>query len=379
MFGSFLFILGLASADLAIQQLAAQERQNFISRDTVEKSFSKQPTSDLAYDWVVCLEGSQLRNGNSKTRFECDSWTTQGVTSTLIALEIGGERIPVVESTIADAVSNGRIVIHLEGGPGGMPFHTDRTMTDAIVAQKRKIPFGMIDGRTRMPLVSEMGEYELLKRGFTIVSIAYWGTRVRTLEEVGEFALAKDEVRSVIDHYRQYTGDQPALVTNSLGNHLALAALGKEQIEASRILALVPVMDGLQHHLTRALAVLEDQIEKAESEGKLGGDWGTFNVFKRTEGKPSFDHSRMLAVHEYAARYLLEADYPWKGINLKGKCATIVLGRKDPRTRDYVDVSADLPPFVQVWDTNHYLLPEAPEKTRQLFADFGDCLLAEKP
>ncbi|KPF86978.1 hypothetical protein IP81_19230 [Novosphingobium sp. AAP83] len=57
-----------------------------------------------------------------------------------------------------------------------------------------------------------------------------------------------------VDYYRDSGGADLPLITIRLGNHLALAALGKGRIEKMNVLALVPMMDGLTIQLQAHIA-----------------------------------------------------------------------------------------------------------------------------
>ncbi len=217
-----------------------------------------------------------------------------------------------------------------------------------------------------------------MKRGFTIASVGYWGTNLRTLNAPDEFELGKRDVLAAIEFYRAQIGEEPPLVTISLGNHLALAALGKDRLERMDVLSLVPVMDGLQHHIGRFLKTVEADKAEAEAKGEFFGEWISFNVHRQTEDGPAFDYSRSLAMHEVVPRYVGEANHAWKGVEFQSPCSAIVLGAKDPRTLAYLEETTERPAFVQVWDTDHITSLEAPERTRTLFADFADCLVAQK-
>jgi hypothetical protein len=52
---------------------------------------------------------------------------------------------------------------------------------------------------------------------------------LRTLNAPDEFALSAQDVRLAVDYYRDKKGADLPLITVSLGDHLALAALGQER------------------------------------------------------------------------------------------------------------------------------------------------------
>ncbi|MEL7447147.1 MAG: hypothetical protein AAGK02_15275, partial [Pseudomonadota bacterium] len=63
--------------------------------------------------------------------------------------------------------------------------------------------------------------------------------------------------------------------------------------------------------------------------------------------------------------------------SLSASCSKVILGSEDPRTKAYLEGENDLPSFIEVWDSDHDITQEAPERTRAAFADFANCLLAQ--
>ena len=253
-------------------------------RAMVENSFSENPDPGIPHDWLDCQERYLTKEELAAERLVCRSWTTQGVTSTLIGLRIGDERVPIVESHLADLEERGPVIVDIQGGPGGEVFHTNPALTDDVLARLGKNSSGL----SKATLMSNLPHFVLMKRGFVISSVGYWGTNVRTYDELGEFELAAHDVLSVVDYYRSKNGAEPPLLTVSLGNHLALAALGKDRLEGMQVLSLVPVMDGLQHHLRRIDSIHKSKRAEAEAQGKLFGEYTSLNIYRRNEKAGEF-------------------------------------------------------------------------------------------
>lgn len=339
-------------------------------REIIANSQSEFPQRGLGHDWLDCLTRYWSDENKAADRVVCETWTQQGVTSSLIALQLGDHRVPVVESRLAETASAGPVVLDIQGGPGGVPFLVSEEASDERISQLRRSRLN-----DWLPEDIRQSPYQkLLERGYTIVSIGYWGMNLRTLNAPDEFALAAEDVRLAVDYYRDKEGADLPLITVSLGNHLALAALGKERIQEMDVLALVPVMDGLQHHLKRALSAKVSEKEKAEAAGHLYGDWAPFNIYKQSSDGFRFDQSRMLPFDEFASRFIGKADFPWKGIMPRRPCSKVVLGSKDPRTLEYLASVEDLPDFVIALDADHNLFKDAPDRSQALFAGFADCI-----
>lgn len=366
--------VGLGLSALAYSQSVSPAAGQLPSTDAELREFfadshSTEKPMGLEGVWIDCLDRlSPLPSGTSQ-KVVCKSWTAQGVESTLVALQSGPETVPVIENRLPGATGNRRFVIDVQGGPRGDLTYSNEAITEELLARLRR------SGAIELIGVSELDRpyVQLMERGITVVSVGYWGTSLRTLEERNEFELGAQDVRTAINFYRDQIRADPPLITSSLGNHLALAALGRERLEGMNVLSLVPVMDGLQQHINR----FTDEIAKDKADGKPSSGWGRLTVFKRRDEVFAFDHTRMALTSDYIEKYLGDADYPWKDVSLKGRCSTLVLGRKDPRTRDYIERTSELPPFVQVWDTDHDIIMDDLEKTRRLYADFADCLLEE--
>jgi len=196
-------------------------------REIIANSQSEFPQRGLGHDWLDCLTRYWSDENKAADRVVCEAWTEQGVTSSLIALQLGEKRVPVVESRLAGVASAGPVVLDIQGGPGGLPFLVNEGASDERISNLR---------RSRMDdwLPEDIGQSpykQLLERGYTIASIGYWGMTLRTLNTPDEFALAAEDVRLAVDYYRDKNGADLPLITVSLGNHLALAALGKERIQ----------------------------------------------------------------------------------------------------------------------------------------------------
>jgi hypothetical protein len=220
--------------------------------------------------------------------------------------------------------------------------------------------------------------FKFLERGFTIASIGYWGTSFRTLNAPNEMELAVQDVRTAIDYYRDREGTEPALLISSLGNHLALGALGKDRLEAMNFLSMVPLMDGLQHHLRRVEKEIEEERQKAQANGKPFGHWIFFNIYSQTGDNRDFAHVQMLPLHDFIAPYVGAADYPWREVSPKSPCSRIVLGNKDPRTLDYLAAHENLPEAITVLASDHDLHADAPNEMSGILEWYGDCLTAQR-
>ncbi|MBH1942679.1 hypothetical protein I5L01_00405 [Erythrobacter sp. YJ-T3-07] len=350
----------------------ARRQANF--RKMIEVSRSDRPQGRLAKHWLECLERESHSAGRSDQRVRCASWSAQGITSTLIAVGAHDAIVPVVETQIPGTAQDGRYIIDVVGGPGDDPFHVEPDVDDALFDRLESSgrPARIWRDMRRSPY------RDLMDHGYTIVSVGYWGTLVRTLQEPDEIELAFDDVRTAVNYYRDQSGAEPPLVTSSLGNHIALGALGRDRLERMEVLALVPVMDGLQHHIARSRRELEKERAKADTDADLVGSWRIRNIYRRSGDGVIFDRSEMLPLRAYVERYVGAHDLAWKGIEPKGKCSRILLGALDPRTRDYLRANKNLPPHVIVLGADHDLADRAPEDVRGLFFDFADCLTKQE-
>ena len=339
------------------------------------------PHEGVPRKWADCVEGIRAQNNQPGDRVICDSWASDGVTTTLVGLLGDREPVPILESRLEAVADNDLTVVYLIGGPGGKPFNAQVPVTEAVRAKFNEIVASKRLDTTKVGLPRRMNEYSehiLMKRGYTVAAVLYWGTSVRTLDFPDEFALAAAEVRQVVDYYRGTNGREPALITQSLGNHLSVAGLGKERLQQMNVLSLVPVMDGLQHHLTVALPKLEKIFEEAEREGRFSEMYNRLHIYELTDNGTRFGEARFLDAREYVPRYLGSANFAYLDVIPQGKCSTVVLGSKDPRTLDYLSRTDVLPPYVQVWDADHAIESDAPVQYRQLYSDFADCLVAQK-
>jgi len=258
------------------------------------------------------------------------------------------------------------------GGPGNTPYHADPTLTEEFIQKLRKHDMLEI---YRGAIVKDLPQYQLMQRGFTIASLGYWGMSIRTLNEHDEIELAVQDVRLALNYYRDQLGKDPPLITASLGNHLVLGAIGQNRLENANVLALVPVMDGLQHHISRFVP------EMVKTEAENGGHQGYafYNVYTRSDNGVEFDHSRALRSGDFAVQFFGDADYGWRDVSLSGSCSKVILGSEDPRTKADLEANNDLPSFIEVWDSGHDIVQDAPEQTRRAYADYANCLLAQKP
>ncbi|XAP79000.1 hypothetical protein ABC955_04255 [Citromicrobium bathyomarinum] len=337
-------------------------------------SRSDEPKLGLPRDWHACVGGVARLADKNASRIECDTWTAQGVTSTLVALREGDAFVPVVESRLEVASDDGRYVIDVVGGPGGEPFPVRRGTTDEFFDRLKDAGLtpNIWDDMRVSPYRHLMG------RGFTIASVGYWGTNIRTLGAADEIEMAFADVAAAVDFYRDQAGAEPALVTTSLGNHIALGALGRERLERMNVLAVVPVMDGLQHHLQRNRRENVEKREEAEAKGEPFGEWTTFNIYSKTDSGIAFDHSQVLPLHDYVPRYVGGRDLAFREVRPRGACSRIVLGNKDPRTRDYLAARPGRTKRLIVLNADHDLAKDDPQSVRSIFRDLAQRLVRQE-
>jgi len=369
---SFAMLLGAGGTIYFTIARSIADKRDQEFRDLIVRSRSEHPQRGLGRDWLDCQEHHRSEENRAADRVVCKAWTQQGVTSTLIALQFGANWVPVIESRLASTADGGPVVLHIEGGPGAEPFQVSEAMGDEFLAEQRRIrPNELPVGDIR-----KSPYYLLLDRGYTIASIGYWGMNFKTLNVRGEFELAARDVSVAVDYYRDRQGADLPLVTFSLGNHLALAALGKDRIEKMNVLALVPVMDGLQHHLKTSLSAMAEELAEAEDKGHPYGNWTFFAIYKHSDEGMKFDHSRMLPMHDYVPQFIGAADFAWKDVTPGELCSKVVLGNKDPRTLAYLKATNDLPDFVRVLKADHDLFKDAPDQSQGVFLEFADCLIS---
>lgn len=364
LFSALLVLAGLQVTSSALS--GASIASDNILKEMV-RSRKGEPSSGIASDWHDCL--NRLNDpGVKPARKSCKAWTSDGYTSELVALMIDDLAVPVIE-TRSNAYAKREVVVEVTGGPGGELFYVDPSRKEDI--QKfRKL--GMkINGLDRFNIYTQF-----LDRGYTIASVGYWGTNIRTLNVPGEMELAMDEVRSTVDFYRDSEGVDPPLILTSLGNHLALGALGKDRLQRMQFLALVPVMDGLQHHLARVEKEDRERRAVAEAKGEFYGNWKTFNIYKEEGGRPKFERSQMLDMASYVPQFVDRFDYPWKAVTPASSCSRLILGDRDPRTREYLAANNELPRFVTVLPAEHDLFVSSPDDMRLIFEEYADCLSA---
>lgn len=332
--------------------------------DFISDSGSENPSPGPGGMWVACLEritSSGLAPGMIE-QTNCEEWSEQGLTSTLIALRSGDVLVPVIETYLEGATGPERTVIHLPGGTGGGLFQAMPAIPNRI-RQLEGPGFAVQKPAEAWP------EMQLLKRGLTIASVGYWGTQIRTMNIADEVDLAKADVRAVFDFYADGDGNDPPLIATSLGNHIALGALGEERLEQLEFLSIVPVMDGLQHHLANTARLARD----AEPD-ELHGSWSRFQIFNRSEEGDEFKETRMQSVGEHMRRYLGKVDLPLRDFVPQSACSRTVLPSEDYRTREYLGRNPDPPPHILVWQGDHDLFKDAPDQMQALFREFAECL-----
>lgn len=364
-----LLILAAGAGGYWMGALSVKDRLTPFSTDRRQMdNYSDQPSNGLAYDWVDCLEHFVPDASQDSAKIFCIDWTKRGVTSTLYALRVEGDLIPVVESRADSAPETGQVMIEVVGGTGGVPFHVTE-----VVPNWMEQKFGEANARAiRAGEAEEIAHYQALKRGITVASVGYWGTHIRTLNEPDEIERAGADVRRVVDYYLEAQKREPALLTISLGNHVALAGLGQDRLEKMNVLSLVPVMDGLQNHLKRAF----ERAEKQNARGENSDSWSTFNVYKMAKQGPEFEFSDFIPIEDHLPKFTGEVDLPWADVSPKSPCFETVLGAKDYRTREYLRETSQWPEHVTVLLADHNIQRDAPVTTSRIMADFTECVLA---
>lgn len=358
--------LGLLYRSIATQEARSTEE---ILRKMISTRSDK-PGPGLPSAWFNCLRRLGGGANFKANRVVCETWTFEGLQSDLVALRIGDKVVPVLESK-SRLNGNGKVVVDVTGGPGGHPFYVKSFFSGEQLEKFRRAGF------VRFGVESISAYIWLLDRGFTLVSVGYWGTNFRILNVQSEIDLAIADVATAYEFYREAEGSDPPLIMTSLGNHLVLGALGRTRLEQVPFLSVVPAMDGLQDHLTRKQAEFEHERLKDNGKSKISGSWTSVNIYARTEQGFDFGESRMISMSEFVPRFIGKADLPLNGLTPEHACSRIVLGTRDPRTAGYLARNHAQPDFISVLDANHDVFEDSPERMREIFEDYANCLVAK--
>lgn len=363
-------ILAIATG-LLYRSIATEEAQS--TEEILRKMISARsdkPRLGLPSAWFNCLR--RLGGGaNFKAdRVVCETWTFEELQSDLVALRVGDKVVPVLESK-SRLNENGKVVVDVTGGPGGQPFYVKPFLSEEQLEKFRRAGF------VRFGVESRSAYIWLLDRGFTVASIGYWGTNFRILNVQSGIDLAIADVATAYEFYRDAEGVDPPLIMTSLGNHLALGALGRRRLERIPFLSVVPAMDGLQDHLKRAQAEFEHERSKGNGKSKISDSWISANIYARTEKGFDFGESRMISLSEFVPRFVGKADLPLNGLTPKDGCSRIVLGTRDPRTAGYLARNHALPDFISVLDANHDVFEDSPERMREIFEGYANCVVSK--
>lgn len=351
-----------------IWQRLAENEAELLAQIAAGKMDNPRPGSDDA-KWTNCLAQLRQRGSHSSQlqRKECASWTHQGITSTLVAIYDKSNIVPVIESRLEQFPQASGHVLQLVGGTGGSPFSTSPSPPDYISnSDKRKGDIGE-------DAVSYFGprdtpEFVMMQAGHTIASVAYWGTGFRTLNQPDEIEYAAKDVRMTNKFYSLLDGKEPIILAESLGNHVALPALGKKHLERANILSLVPVIDGLQHAFE-----MHDRRTEPELKGK---NFTTFAIYTEADGEPKFAKRGMLAVGRHIRKFVAGRGLNFSGFEPKNACSRIVLGEQDYRTRIYLERTRILPDHVILLKSDHDVVRGAPDAITLITRRFLDCVSA---
>lgn len=351
----------LASGCLPGEEAREKAEQKAEFLEMIKRIASDKPTG-RTLDWINCLKRIAADRSDAG-RTECESWSYQGMTSTLAALRQDDYFVPVIETQIDGSDKKLGTVLHLVGGTGGQIFETNPAPPPEVIESFKSIDGAEYRGVTESPVMV------FLEAGYTIASVGYWGTAFRTTDTPDEIDLAVQDVRIAWDFYENSSSAEPVLLTESLGNHIALEALGGGKLETLQNLANVPAIDGIQH----MVEVYQREVPVEDRDGKFTN----FNIFAERGGRYVFSERRMLSVDRVTQQFVGRKDLPLRDIRPKRACSRTILGSKDYRTRRYLKVTKELPEHIIVLNADHDVAKDAPEEERAIYQKFVDCIVSE--
>lgn len=311
-----------------------QEERDRIMDPRLIQSAAERFAEEATEDWPQCAEG---------TDEICASWSEEGFDFSLVAIRSGDGETPVIESTLPGKAIEGRVLIHLTGGPMGPTISGGR------------------DWRT------ELFE-DFYNSGFTIASVGYWGTRFRTMVVRNEITYAGKDLARVYDHYKSACDCEPSILATSFGAGVALYSLREGEIPSDApVLLLSPVLPGF-----KALARRNRQ-EVTDREREVSFT-RTFLYHRSEDGGISIVGPRIVQNYRVNEAYARDHRTDYDSEIFTGLCSKAMVGLDDFRMLDF-DRWGD-PKIIAIEGAGHNLAEDAPTQLSATIRSFMDCHLS---
>lgn len=354
-------ISGLITANCSSNQHTySSERFNteFI-RDTGAGNADREaapPYRSLGERWRECALRIERIGLPSDGAYHCETWTYGRVSSKLIAIRGSGLTVPIVETSLIHSEKISRRLIHLTGGTGGEVLQVYPPVSESI-----RIKINNLGGQVS-PNFEDLAFMNFITSGHTIVSIGYPGTTMRTTKEYDEIRLSIKEVRSVFEFYTDKDGTSPAIISESLGNHILLGALGLKKLETVDFLAISPSMNGIQY----ALNERRENFPTAHL-------WKDFYVWSRRSNSLTFKAIEKIDVASHIEKFSGGRVLSWRFIEPKSDCSRILLASEDYRVPLDLLKSGGRHEKVYILSGDHNLLADS-AITESYIVNFSNCI-----
>lgn len=287
-------LLGMALLAIPTSCAAPSEHDRGEAEPALQKFMSSPNIASAAealYKWEDCA------GQREESIHVCHEWDGDKIAFKLVSIGERSLTTPAIESKRLGNRRVGRVVIHLTGGPDLPPFATES------------------DNRSK-PLS------EFHDQNFTLVSVGYWGTSVRTVFEDGEIVLAAQDFENILRNYRIECGCEPLVIAESLGANILFYYLNENPNSKVQFLAVSPAIMGITH----AVESIEDHRQPSD----LNVNSRSSILYSRNnDGSFVRVGFRLINSFEHLRRFAEGQDTTIPTIQTEYGCSKILIGRDD--------------------------------------------------
>lgn len=289
--------------------------------------------------WPICI----LKKHNIE--INCHSWQEKDIEYRITGIKGELGYVPVIQSYYKKFETSNKYLIHMTGGPAGVPY-----------ASK-------FDSRSDALNI-------FMKKGFKIVSIGYWGSRFRTIFKQNEINFAAKDFQSVYDFYSEKNYRSPLVVAESLGAHILFQSLHDYKYDDMYFIAVSPAMLGLKEANSHFNKTMDARALKFNS--KLS------YLYKYYENNPSgmkfqFQSGKLINTSEHFDKFAKDVNtiVPLD-INMH-ECSKIIIGKNDPLNLMFLNSNYEKNSRLMIIDAGHDIYKDNIVQSVEIFENFVAC------
>lgn len=303
------------------------------------------PNASLSYlipaarAWPKCIENRKDNEIN------CLAWNDNDIEFRVLAIKGELGYTPVVEANLKGFDQSNDYVIHMTGGPGGVPYSSSYGPRTEVLKT-------------------------FMQKGFKIISIGYWGSRFRTTFAPNEINLATKDFQSSYNYYSTKSFRTPLVVAESLGVHILYQSLDHDKFDNLSFIAASPAILGLKEGVNHFNEILSEENLRVNSKSSFLYK----QVFKENgEIEFAFQGGKLFNSFDHLDKFSQNINTAIKLDKKLHKCSKIIVGEDDPLNLKFLKSDHRKFSNLQIIKSGHEIYEDNIKESKDIFEKFISC------